>query len=623
MSSLKKISKLLESGLAYHQAGLLEQAETAYRSVLQKKPKNPDALNLLGVIAHQTGRNEIAVKLIKKAIIQNPNITDFYNNCGEAYRALGEHNSAVEYYEKAILLQPNNADAYNNLGLSFTNLSSFDKAISCFERALTFNPNDPEIHTNMGCALSKRGQFNDAINSYKKAINLKPDFIDAYISLGVILNKLRQHKDAIDLFKKALTIDNNNALLHYNLADTLYESNQIQEAINYFKLSLTFDPNNAFIHNRLGLAFNTTGEFENASKHYEQALALKPNYVDPLYNLVIIEPKQEYISLIKEHLNNPETSENDKIAYHYALGVIFEKSMSYDETFNHYSIANSLKRKTISYQPENTSAYIDKLLKVYSKDYFQKKSLELGSNSELPVFIIGMPRSGTTLVEHIISSHPQIYGAGELEMIRFIEKIITKHFTQINSYPECITLCDQSTLSTYTAMYIEELKSLSSDSIRITDKMPSNFLRVGLIKTLFPKARVIHCRRSAMDVCLSIYLNYFVHGNKYSFELTEIGKYYLDYERLMKHWLELFPSDIFEVQYEELVKDQENNSKRLIEFLGLGWDEQCNKFHENIRQVKTASNTQVRQPIYTNSISRWKNYEKHLEPLKEILKDYI
>ena len=231
-----------------------------------------------------------------------------------------------------------------------------------------------------------------------------------------------------------------------------------------------------------------------------------------------------------------------------------------------------------------------------------------------------MPRSGTTLVEQIVSSHPQVHGAGELLSFERIEKTITKQYEASSPYPECVSLCKDSILFRFSTEYLAELGNHSQDAIRITDKMPDNFLRIGLIKTLFPHAHIIHCQRNAMDTCTSIFLNYFADGNKYSFDLAELGQYYLDYTRLMDHWSSLFSSEILDVQYEDLVMNQEIVSRQLIEYLGLEWNENCLDFYSNKRAVRTASNLQVRQPIYKNSINRWKHYEKHLEPLIAILK---
>ena len=232
-----------------------------------------------------------------------------------------------------------------------------------------------------------------------------------------------------------------------------------------------------------------------------------------------------------------------------------------------------------------------------------------------------MPRSGTTLVEQIISSHPQVFGAGELTLIMNIEKKIAGKIESESTCPECMLLISDSLALEFSGDYLNDLRRYSEVATRISDKMPDNFRRIGFIKTLFPKARIIHCQRNALDTCTSIFLNYFAKGNNYSFDLIDIGQFYLDYKRLMEHWHNLFPTEIFNVENEALVLDQEKISREIIEYLGLEWDENCLDFYKNERIVQTASNLQVRDPINDNSINKWKRYEKHLGPLISILGD--
>ncbi|MCZ6804536.1 MAG: sulfotransferase [Proteobacteria bacterium] len=233
--------------------------------------------------------------------------------------------------------------------------------------------------------------------------------------------------------------------------------------------------------------------------------------------------------------------------------------------------------------------------------------------------MLGMPRSGTSLVEQILSSHPEVYGAGELLTINNIKDDITTEFQSLGLYPECMSLCEQSGLLKYSEKYLDELNMHTSDASKITDKLPGNIFNIGLIKTLFPYASIIHCNRNPLDTCTSIFLTRLNDTHGYACDLVELGKYYLDYERLVSHWRSLFSAEIFEVQYEELVSNQEEVSKQLIAYIGLEWDEKCMNSHTNKRTVRTASNLQVRKPMYRGSINRWKQYEKQLKPLIEIL----
>ncbi len=646
------ISQLIQTGLEHHQSGRLQEAETIYRSILKEQPQHPEALHLLGVLALQVGKSEIAVNLIENAIKINPDEPEFYNICGEAYRALHKYDMAISRYEQALAIKPDFAGAHNNLGNAFKELGRVGEAITHYEQAIAISPDFAMSHNNLGIALKDLGRPEDAITHYKQALVIMPNYAEAHSSLGNVLQELGRteeaithHKqalairpdyaeahsnlgnalkelgrpeDAITHYRQAIAIKPDFAMAHYNLGIALDELSRPEDAIAHYEQALAINPDYAEAHNNLGNALDELGRQEDAIAHYEQALAIKPDYAEAHRNLTKIKPKQEQVSIIEKLLNRPSLSETDAIHYHFALGNIYSDVKTFNKAFEHYDKANILKRKAIIYDSQKYTAYVDRLIEAYSKGYFQKITA-CGSDSELPVFIVGMPRSGTTLVEQIISSHPQVYGAGELASFERFEEAIAKQFKASDPYPECMPLCNESITLKFSKKYLEELRNYSHDAKRITDKMPVNFTRIGLIKTLFPKARIIHCQRNALDTCTSNFLNYFAVGNEYSFDLSELGQYYLDYERLMAHWGSLFPSEILGVQYEELVMNQEKISRQLIEYIRLEWDDRCLDFHKNKRAVNTFSSMQVRQPIYTHSMNRWKHYEKQLAPLIAIL----
>ncbi len=463
----------------------------------------------------------------------------------------------------------------------------------------------------------RSGYLQEAESLSQSVLKKYPNYPDAMNLLGVIAHESGNNELAIARYEKALKIKPNFAYVHNNMGFALQMLGRLEEAIDCYEKAITIKPDFADAQNNLGNVFQEFGRIDEAVACYEQTLKIKPDYVMTYYNLAMIRPNQEQIPIIEKHLTDPALSDSDTMHYHFALGHILNDSGLYKKAFDHYLKGNTIKRKAITYDAQLQSAFVDGLINAYSKDYFQRKTIS-GSDSEVPVFIIGMPRSGTTLVEQIISSHPLVFGAGELATLTNIEKNIGNQFKSSSIYPASIALCDDATLAKYSTEYLEELNKYSQDAKRITDKMPDNFLRIGLIKILFPNARIIHCQRNAMDTCTSIFLNSFINGNNYSFELTEIGKYYLDYERLMQHWLKLFPTEIFEVKYEDLVLNQDELSRKLIEYLDLDWDEKCLEFHKNKRAIKTLSNSQVRQPMNKNSINRWRHYQEYLEPLINI-----
>jgi len=471
-------------------------------------------------------------------------------------------------------------------------------------------------------AYRQAGYIKEAVTLCMSILDKYPNYHYAMNLLGIIAHQIGQYDLAISHFERTLAIKPNFANAHNDLGLSLQALGRVEEAKNCYERALAIKPDFAVAKNNLGNIFHELGQVEEAITCYEKALAIKQDFLTVHYNLAMIKPKQEQVPIIEKLLTSSSTPEKDVMHCNFALGKIFDSTNSFTKAFEHYFKGNMLKRKTITYDSQNHSDFVERLIKTYSKNYFQEKTKCI-SDSKLPVFIVGMPRSGTTLIEQIVSNHPQVHGAGELLALARIEKTIAKQFEPSRSYPECISLCNDSTLTRLSDDYLKEIGNYSQDADLIIDKMPDNFLRIGLIKSLFPQARIIHCQRNAMDTCTSIFLNYFVNGNKYAYDLTEIGQYYLDYKRLMEHWSSLFQFEIHNVQYEKLVMNQEIVSRQLFEYLGLEWDDNYLDFHKNKRAVRTTSNLQVRQSIYRNSINRWKQYEEHLGPLIAILQHLI
>jgi hypothetical protein len=330
-----------------------------------------------------------------------------------------------------------------------------------------------------------------------------------------------------------------------------------------------------------------------------------------------IEPKQELISVIEEQLDDPEITKHDAMYCHFALGNLLHAARSFDPAFENYLAANALQRESFSYDADETRQFVDRFIEVYNRDYFGRNR-SFGSTSCLPVFIVGMPRSGTTLIEQIVSSHPSAHGAGEIEAVAGIYRSIAHRLGFAEPEPECMSVLNKEMIEEYSARYLRDLTLHCPSAARITDKFPQNFFAIGLIKTLFPDARIVHCQRNSLDNCTSLFFHCF-NTFKATFELTELGQYYRQYQRLLSHWEDLFPGEILTVQYEDLVMNQESVSKQLIEYIGLEWDENCMEFQNSDRNTSSPSNVQVRQPIYETSINRWKDYERQLQPLIEVL----
>mgnify|MGYP002621724751 CR=1 FL=1 len=642
-------------GVVSFQLGNTEKAIALLEETLSIKPGFLDAQSNLGNIYFQTGMYESASAIFKTIIQQYPELASAYFNLGNVYIKQNKIHDAIENYQIAISLQTDYAEAHNNLGTVYLSLQDVEQALAHFEQAVKLAPEFADAYSNIGNCLRKMNRFDDAISYYYKAIKIKPDSVLAYHNLGDIFQALGQLENAINCYKQSLALDPNyldshfklsrvlqdtgdieNAIphlkkvldlkpdhfdAHNNLGNIYYKKDRDDDAIREYKTALQINPDYAEAYNNLGNVLFEIGRIDDAIENYEKALQLNPNLSQARQHIAIIRPQEDQIKIIQDQLKTPELTDFDRMNYHIALGAIYNHTKSYLSSFEHINKGNQLKRKTLNYSADEHSEYINRLINIYSKEYFQCMNIS-GSDSECPVFIVGMPRSGTTLVEQILSSHPEITGAGELTKLNQTEKVINKLIDPNITYPQCMTSITKQVLENISHEYLELINSFSDKAIRICDKLPDNFLRIGFIKLLFPNASIIHCKRNALDTCTSIFLTFFNEGNYYSFDLEEIGRYYIDYERLMSHWLSLFPADILDVSYEELIGDQENISRQLVKHINLDWDDSCLNFYNNKRVVKTASNLQVRQPIYHSSVNRWKRYEEQLGPLIDILQHH-
>ncbi len=574
---------MLILGMTAHQQSEFEVAVEHYQEFLEIKPNHAQAHYNLGIVLKELGHTELGIEHLKKSITIAADNVEVHKHLADAYIKLQCWEEAIETYQKVIAIQGENVGTIIKIGNVFLAAQLWTNAIPRYEQALALQPDNAEVHKNLGSALHKLGKWQEALKCFEQALSLRPQYIDARRELATVLRQLGRTKEALAQLEQAIEIKPDDVAAHLDMADTLR-----------------------------GL-----GQTELAIERLEHFLSVRPNNGSVYYHISLIEPKQELISVVEDLIGDPELPSDDVINCHFALGNFLKYRKSFDQAFGHFLKANTLHRATVRYNSDENSQMVDSLINVYSERFFEGKR-QFGSDSLLPVFILGMPRSGTTLVEQILSSHALVHGAGELGAMRSVNVSIAMQLKNGSTFPECMSLIDADIADKYSARYLQELALNRPTAERITDKLTENFLRIGLIKTLFPDARVIHCQRNPLDNCISVFFHFFI-GFECSFELTELGQYYLDYRRLMSHWQTLFPGEIFTVQYEDLVTDQEAVSKQLVDYIGLDWDEKCLDFHNNERAVLTASNIQVRKPMYRDAINRWKRYEKHIQPLIDML----
>lgn len=609
-------------GAILQDLGDFSGAAACYHHIVQVAPDDADAWIGLGTALSESGDYAGAVESFEKARALRPNDARVLYNLGTAFKGQDRLDEAADAYRQAVALNPDYAEAHNNLGSVLKAQGLAEQAEAAYLAALRSRPDYGLAHYNLACTYMDLGRVDAAAQAYTKTIELEPDNAKAYNDLGMVLLSQGRAQSAADAFSNAIHHDPEWADAHSNLGLALGALGRLDDAIKAHQAALRLEPDFAVAHNNLGLAYMDKGDIEAAQRCYRKALELDPKLAQAYYNIAGTRrfgaDDEAEIERMTAQLGAPGLPDEALANLHFALGKVLDDRGSYDAAFEHYRQANRLKRKAGAFDAERHVAWVSQMIDIFDAALFERCG-GFGDDSELPVFIVGMPRSGTTLVEQIISSHPQAYGADELTLMKEISARLPAKLHTDLTYPECMPLMNPEVARSSAAEYLTHLVDLGGDAIRVMDKMPTNFLHLGLIAVLLPRARVVHCRRDPLDVCLSNYFQQFAHGHFYSYDLADIAVYYREYRRLMGHWREVLPIDIFELQYEELVADQETISQRLIDYCGLPWDERCIEFHRAKRAVRTASNWQVRQPIYKRSSKRWKNYERSLGQLKREL----
>jgi tetratricopeptide (TPR) repeat protein len=634
------IAKRLAHAAQHHQAGRLVEAEALYRSILGDAPRQPHVLHLLGVLSHQLGRTIEAIDLIRQALDLHGPEPLFHTNLSAAYLAAARLADAADHARQAIRLKPDLPDAHNNLGVALRRLGKLEEAEIAFSDAVRLDPRHVDARTNLGAALQQQGNLTGALVHLEEAIRLAPASAQAHNDLGGTLIAVRRPETALDHLRRAILLKPDFADAHNNLGVALRNTNQFGDSLESFRTAVRLKP--AYTRARINLAhaLQLLGRIDEALAEYQEVLRLEPdnalalNYLSNLAAHGYVRLSQDQKRLLEELAARPDLPTEDLCRLHFALARLSDKAGAYDEAFVHCARGNELRkefdrRRGQVFDPALHRDLVDRLIATFTPAYFERVA-GFGIESDLPIFVVGMMRSGTTLVEQILASHPHVHGAGELPDVEaLIARLVNGGSKQQSlappssqpraAYPNCLAGLDAATARTLAEDYIERLRRQGGAAARVVDKLPANHLHLGLIATLLPRARIIHCRRDALDTCLSCYFQNFTDPHPFAFDLGQLGQYYREYERLMARWAKVLPVPIFDLPYESLTADQEAVSRRLLAFCGLEWDDRCLHFHETNRPIRTASALQVRQPMYRTSVGRWKHYAAHLKPLLEAL----
>lgn len=626
---MSSIEQRFASAVQSHQSGRFAEAEGLYRGILAESPDHADALHLLGVLAHQAGHHAAAEGLINRALaVAGPDPVYLYNLASVSL-ALGRPADAATQARSSLGLNPDEPRTYHRLGVAARRIGRWDEAEAAFAQAVRLAPGYADAHYSLGSLLNAAGRLKEARTHLEEAARLAPANAQARNDLGSVLLALGDHDAAAAHLREAIRLKPDLACAYTNLGLTFRDARLIgTEAEWCFREAVRLDPGSAACHSNLADNLKQQGRIGDAAAEYREAHRLEPGNAIALAGLCALaaagalELMPDEARSVDAAAADPRLSGEDRCRLLFALAGVHDRAGRSTAAFEEYRRANDLRRDLdrragIAYNPDGFAGLIDRVIAAFAPQYFERVR-GFGSDSDVPVFVVGVMRSGTTLVEQILASHPQVYGAGELSELAWQAGGLAGRLGAAVGFPDCMSLLDGATARAVAAEYLGRLREMSGAD-RVIDKMPSNFLFLGLIATLFPKARVIHCRRDPVDTCLSCYFQDFASPHPYTSDLRHVGHYYRQYERLMAHWAAVLPAQPFDLQYEQLTTDQEGVSRRLVEYLGLPWDDRCLHFEENKRVVRTASSLQVRKPIYKSSVGRWKQYEPFLGPLLEEL----
>lgn len=596
--------------------GNSEHVVASCRRVIELNPAHAGAQYNLAVALAQLGRFEEAAPAYEATVRLMPTHAGAHAGLAQAYRALGRLAEAERHLRECLRLEPASAARMHELGKLVAEQGRREEAIECLRSALRLYPNDAPIWNSLGLVLNDAGRLVDAEQCFARAVSLNPGLAEAYNNLAVVQETQGKFTLAEKNYRQAISLAPRDAAVRNHLGYLLADDGRYEEAMREFEQVLAEVPGDAMAVAGKAHVLEKQGKRQEAYDWLRPLIDGGSRNVNAIkiFGVVCLrlEREREAIAPLECALRDSTLSHSAVSALNFVLGDLYDQLRDTDRAFMHYRKANEAAPHT--FDAVAHAQHVDRIIGAFS--FEAMRTLPRADNrDERPVFIVGMPRSGTSLVEQILSCHPQVHAAGELRDLGDLAASLPRVLGAQESYLQVVSMLTREAANQLAETYLSRLTGFSAGASRVTDKMPHNFMRLGLIELLFPGARVIHVARNPLDTCLSLYCLSFNPLHSYTNDLEHLGKYYQQYERLMAHWERTLSIPMLTLRYEDLVDDPEGKTRSVLEFCGLPWNDRCLAFHESGRHVKTPSYDQVRRPIYRSSVGRWKHYEKFLGPL--------
>jgi tetratricopeptide (TPR) repeat protein len=646
-----------ERAVNFMQSGDPEMAMKICQGALEQTPDEPNFLTLLGASLARQLRWSDAEDALKRALKSAPDYPKAHEELGNVFLRNGKPEAAIDCLERALELDPSLDSARMRLSQALNRAGDPDQAYSIMESFLEKNPHHKLMveaaelqhkgHTEaaekiyrdilrqdsrnvdalrmLALLAIRLEHYKDAETLLRRAVGIAPDFRMAWLDLGRALAERSEFEEGIRCIQRGIELDPTQAMAFVTLGNTLARASRQEDAIEAYQAAARLRPGHAGIFLGLGNVLKTIGEQEQAVEIYRHGIELNPDFGEmywSLSNLKTFQFNDIEVAAMEEQLGKENLSADSQVHFHFALGKALEDREEYARAFGHFDAGNHVRREQESYDPVETEFINDRIIKVFDAEF-----LDLHKNKGLPdpapIFVVGLPRSGSTLVEQILSSHSQVDATHELPEVGRVIKHLNAHNEAGKNFPEAVATLANSGFRELGQLYMQYAGKFRKDGAYFIDKMPNNFPSIGFLSLILPQAKFIDTRRHPMDNLWSAYKQLFAKGQSFTYDLFELADYYKQYLRMMKHWDELLPNRVMHVHYEHMVSDQETQTRRLLEYCGLDFEEACLRYYENKRAIRTASSEQVRRPIYTSSIGVWKHYKDQLSILQDLLGDEI
>jgi cytochrome c-type biogenesis protein CcmH/NrfG len=612
-------------GHALMKQARLPEAEQAIRQALALVPDFPQLHEDLGSVLALQERIADAVPAFQEAIRLEPQLPSAHKKLGEALAALGRGQEADQAFEEFFDRDPDKGRVA--LALDHLRSGRRDEAVAQLRDALRRNPDNVDALCNLAqIYVRDQKHMSDAEALLRRATAIAPAYAKAWMLLGSVLHKAMRYAEAVEAHRAATRLEPRNAAAWSGLAQAHAYAGQVEESRQAYERSLALQPGAPAVQMSFGHVLKTCGDQAGALRAYRAAIALKPDFGEVYWsmaNLKVFRFEDAEVAEMEKQVARNDLSDSADVHFRFALGKAMEDRGEYGRAWHYYDSGNRRQRQLVYHDPVEFELRHEQIIEVFSREFLEAHA-GTGFDSEAPILIVGLPRSGSTLIEQILSSHSLVEGTAELPTLNRLAFSLGRYRPESKQYPFAARELRAKDFAAYGRQYIDETRAFrETGRPYFTDKLPNNFSHVGLLHLILPKAKVINARRHPLDSCLGSYKQLFGKGQHFTYDMSELAAYYRQYHETMRHWHEVLPGKVLDVHYEDTVTDLEGQVRRILAHCGLPFEDACLRFHETRRAVKTASSEQVRQPLYDRALGTWRRYERHLGAWQEQLADIL